>query len=528
MHDKTTQHDETLPRATRAGVCLHLTSLPGRYGIGELGEAARDFVDRMVRMNLRVWQFLPTGPTAYGNSPYPPLSTFAGNELLIDTGDLVRRGLLASNEADALLALPAETTDYGRLIPIKRALLERAAARFDAAANAAEKAACDEFIHEHDTAWLHDYAVYRILKTQHGEQSWTAWDARYRDRDAKALAGIANRFSAELAAIKINQFLFHDQWRVLRDYAAENNVLLFGDMPIYIASDSADVWAHRELVRLDERGLPTHVAGVPPDYFSADGQLWGNPLYDWAHHAADGYSWWIERLRSSADLADLVRIDHFRGFEAYWSVPASASTARAGEWVPGPRDALFAAIEKALGRLPIVAEDLGVITPEVDALREAHRIPGMKVLQFEVMDDDFDAALLEENSVCYTGTHDNDTTVGWFNGSPDDLRDADEIAQTRERVLDVTDGRPETIHNDLIRLAFRTPSRLAVAPLQDFLGLGSEARFNTPGTSGPNWRWRLQDDELTPAIMDAVGRMVADAGRDAPADRPLADNCKTA
>ncbi len=528
MHDKTNQRDATLPREPGAGVCLHLTSLPGRYGIGELGDAARDFVDRMVRMNLGVWQFLPTGPTAYGDSPYQPLSTFAGNELLIDTGDMIRRGLLTSNEADALLKLPAGTTDYGQLIPLKRALLERAAARFTALAGAADMARYDDFLQQNGSAWLHDYAMYRILKTQHGEKSWTEWDERYRDRDPEALARIADKFAAELDAIRINQFLFHEQWAALREYANDHGVLLFGDMPICIALDSADAWAHPDIVCLDERGMPTSVAGVPPDYFSADGQLWGNPLYDWEHHAADGYSWWIERLQKSAELADLVRIDHFRGFEAYWSIPADATTARVGEWVPGPGEALFVAMENALGQLPIVAEDLGVITPEVDALRQAHRIPGMKVLQFEVMNDDFSADKLDEYSVCYTGTHDNDTTLGWFRGSPDDLRDEDEIRRTQERVLAVTAGQPESIHTDLIRLAFRTPARLAIAPLQDFLGLGSEARFNTPGTTGQNWRWRVQDDELTPALMDAVGELVADAGRHAPTGRQSAADCKTA
>jgi 4-alpha-glucanotransferase len=289
--------------------------------------------------------------------------------------------------------------------------------------------------------------------------------------------------------------------------------MMFGDMPICIALDSSDAWANRDIVCLDAEGRPTHVAGVPPDYFSEDGQLWGNPLYDWARHEADGYGWWIRRLGKSAELADLVRIDHFRGFEAYWSVPAGAETARRGEWVTGPGDAIFVALTDSMGQLPIVAEDLGVITPEVEALRDRHHIPGMKVLQFEVSYDGFDISTVAENCVCYTGTHDNDTTLGWFLGSPSDIRSDEEIERTRKAALDVTCGHAESIHNDMIRLAFETDARLAIAPMQDYLGLGSEARFNLPGTSGNNWQWRLDSGELTPALVDSVGQMVSDAGR---------------
>jgi 4-alpha-glucanotransferase len=307
--------------------------------------------------------------------------------------------------------------------------------------------------------------------------------------------------------------MFYYQWQALRDYARENGVRLFGDMPIYIALDSSDAWVNRDILQLDEEGRPSHVAGVPPDYFSEDGQLWGNPLYAWEHHKETGYSWWIDRLRASAELADLVRIDHFRGFEAYWSVPAESETARVGGWEPGPGDAIFDAMEDALGDLPIVAEDLGVITPEVDALRECHHIPGMHVLQFDVVDEEIDVSDFDENSVCYTGTHDNDTTIGWFSGSPDDIRSRDEIVATQQAALRVTGGKPETIHLDMIRTAFATRSKIAIAPMQDYLGLGSEARFNVPGTSGNNWRWRILDAQLSDAVCDNVAAMVAAAGR---------------
>ena len=504
---------ETLPESRSAGVCLHITSLPGRYGIGEIGDAAFAFIDTMADMDLTVWQFLPTGPTAYGDSPYQPLSTFAGNEMLIDTATLIRAGLLTSNEADGLLHLPAETVDYGALIPIKKALLERATGRFDAQASSDIKSDLDRFLSDNDAAWLHDYALFRILKTRAGERPWPEWQPEFVHREPKALKKLEDEAATEIESIKLLQFLFDRQWRRLKAHAEQRGVTMFGDMPICIALDSSDAWANRDIVCIDQDGRPTHVAGVPPDYFSEDGQLWGNPLYDWERHAADGYHWWIERLRRSAELADIVRIDHFRGFEAYWSVPSEADTARIGEWVPGPGDAIFEAMEASLGSLPIVAEDLGVITPEVEDLRDRHNIPGMVVLQFEVSYDDFDIDEIDDNSVCYTGTHDNDTTIGWFRGSPDDNRSTTEIEKTRQQVLEITDGSPETIHNDLIRLAFSTRSRLAIAPLQDFLGLGSEARLNTPGTSGHNWRWRVQAEQLTPALSESVAALVAEGDR---------------
>ena len=504
---------ETLPRLRQAGIGLHITSLPGNYGIGEIGDAARAFIDAMIRMNLRVWQFLPLGPTAFGDSPYQPLSTFAGNELLIDTATLIRTGLLTSNEADSMLGLPTVVVDYGTLIPKKTALLQRAAGRFEAQANATLKSDFDRFMERHNSSWLHDYAVFRVLKTRHGERPWPEWEARFLRRESLALRSLHAEAATQIANIKIIQFLFHSQWQQLKNYAIERGVLLFGDMPIYIALDSSDAWANPELLSMDGDGRPGYVAGVPPDYFSEDGQLWGNPLYDWARHAADGYLWWIERLRQSAALADIVRIDHFRGFESYWSVPSSATTARTGEWRPGPRDAIFDAMRGALGELPIVAEDLGVITPEVDALRERHRIPGMKVLQFEVGNDKFDLAAIDENCVCYTGTHDNDTTIGWFNGSPDDRHSKKDIARSRKALLEITGGTGGSVHNDLIRLAFSSRARLAIAPMQDYLGLGSEARLNTPGTSGGNWRWRMQSEQLSPSLMDSTGQRVEDSGR---------------
>ncbi|MEJ2177362.1 MAG: 4-alpha-glucanotransferase [Gammaproteobacteria bacterium] len=503
----------TLLHEPQAGVCLHISSLPGHYGIGEIGGAAREFIDLMVRMNLKVWQFLPIGPTAYGDSPYQPLSTFAGNEMLIDVGSMIREGLVTSNEADSLIHLPTKQVDYGALIAKKKILLDRAAGRFHSQSSARTLADFDQFLECHNQAWLHEYALFRILKSRHQERPWPEWDPSLVHREHKALRRIEADAGYEIERIKVMQYIFYRQWKRLREYAAAHGIVLFGDMPICIALDSADAWANREILCLNRDAQPTHVAGVPPDYFSEDGQLWGNPLYDWEFHAATGYRWWIERVQKSAEQTDIVRLDHFRGFESFWSVPSEAQSARVGEWKPGPGDAIFNAMHDALGYLPIIAEDLGVITPEVEALRDRHNIPGMRVLQFEINDHDFDISSIAENCVCYTGTHDNDTTVGWFLGSEGDSRTRDEILKTQKRVLDITNGDLDSIHDDMIRVAYSSPALLAIAPLQDYLGLGSEARLNIPGTTANNWRWRMSSEQLTPAVMDSIGEMVAKSSR---------------
>ena len=464
-------------------------------------------------MKIGVWQFLPTGPTAYGDSPYQPLSAFAGNEMLIGLEPLLRQGLLSVEECAGLERLPATHVDYGGLMPFKQALLGHATGRFHTRADSVMKTGFAEFLHRHDQAWLDDYALFRVLKTMHGERPWPEWDPVYARRDRTALDVVQKDQVAAIEQIKILQFLFHQQWRVLQQHADNAGVQLFGDMPIYIALDSADAWAHPEILLIDRDGMPSRVAGVPPDYFSADGQLWGNPLYDWEFHADDGYRWWIQRMQHALDYADLVRVDHFRGFESFWSVTYGAETAREGEWLPGPGHDLFTALKAALGHLNIVAEDLGVITPEVDQLRLAHGIPGMKVLQFEVADPGFDPAHIPVDCVCYTATHDNDTTVGWFNGGNGDTRSAEEILRTRQKLLQLTGGKPETIHLDMIRLALNSPARLAIAPMQDFLGLGSRARLNVPGTTMNNWRWRVRDEQLSPAFCESVARIVEEFSR---------------
>ncbi|MEM8549005.1 MAG: 4-alpha-glucanotransferase, partial [Pseudomonadota bacterium] len=355
--------------------------------------------------------------------------------------------------------------------------------------------------------------LFRTLKTQHGERPWTEWPTGLRQRDPEAIARAALAHDADLNVIRFIQFVFYRQWQRLHEHAQAAGILLFGDMPIYIALDCADAWANRQLLRLDADGVPDAVAGVPPDYFSEDGQLWGNPLYDWPYHEDTDYAWWVERMRHTLSMVDVVRIDHFRGFEAYWAVPSTAATARTGAWETGPNDALFNAMRAALGPLPVVAEDLGAITPAVDELRRRQFMPGMSVLQFLIGDPAFDAESIRHDSVAYTGTHDNDTTVGWFHGGPGDVRDPAQVAADQAVTLERTGSAPADIHWGLIRMALGSAACLAIVPVQDFLGLGAEARFNTPGVPADNWRWRLQPGALDQALAQQIRAAVVEADR---------------
>jgi 4-alpha-glucanotransferase len=506
-------------KGRQAGVCLHISSLPGSHGIGDIADSALSFLDTLVEMDVGVWQFLPTGPTAFGNSPYQPLSAFAGNAMLIGLTPLIELGLLDVEDVEPLQGLPRDFVDFARLIPAKHALLQKAAERFNKRRSNGLVADFEDFLHLNGNLWLDDYAKFRVLKTQHGERPWPEWDRRFVRREADALQKIENDHREAIDRTRITQFLFWRQWREFHEAAARKGISLFGDMPIYIALDSADAWSHREMLLIDADGRPSQVAGVPPDYFSEDGQLWGNPIYDWDYHERTGYRWWIERMKHATSMNDLVRIDHFRGFESFWSVPFGAETARKGEWVKAPGDKLFVALEKSLGRLPLVAEDLGVITPEVDRLREDHGMPGMVVLQFEVGDPEFDIGSVEKNSVCYTGTHDNDTTLGWFLGTGADTRTPQEIVAMQKCALEQTGGSVNTIHGDMIRLAFSSNAALAVAPMQDFLGLGSEARLNIPGTTLNNWRWRLQAEQMHNGLFESVRNMVHQGSR--PLQKPV-------
>jgi 4-alpha-glucanotransferase len=498
---------------SQAGVGMHISSLPGIHGIGDIAECSLAFLETLAGMEAGVWQFLPTGPTAYGDSPYQPLSAFAGNANLVGMTPLAEIGLLHAAELQSLEELPRGQVDYGQLIPLKRSLLNRAAQRFLNSSFNGLRSDYDDFLHQHAAHWLDDYALFRALKTRHGERPWPEWEKDFVRRQPLALQKARLEHREEIECTRITQFLFWSQWQTLKEAAAEKDICLFGDMPIYIALDSADAWVYPEILLLSEDGVPSHIAGVPPDYFSEDGQLWGNPLYDWDYHKESGYQWWLDRVKHAASLSDLVRIDHFRGFESFWSVPYGAETARGGEWIAGPGDALFEALGQSLGSLPIVAEDLGDITPEVDLLRTGRDIPGMAVLQFAVADPSFDIQNVEANSVCYTGTHDNDTTTGWFHGTGEDTRTPKDILETQKRALEATGGTEQTIHLDMIRLSLSSAADLAVAPMQDYLGLGSETRLNIPGTTMNNWRWRVQESQLTRQFIDSTAQLISDSSR---------------
>ncbi|NDD64083.1 MAG: 4-alpha-glucanotransferase [Acidobacteria bacterium] len=533
-----------------SGILLHPTSLPGDFGIGDLGPSAYRFIDLLESMGQGVWQVLPLGPTGYGDSPYQCFSAFAGNPLLISPEMLVREGVLAAEDLDDSPPFPAERVDYGLVINYKSRLLERAHDNFRALSR---QAAGDSLIGayrdfcERTSWWLDDYALFRAIKDAHAGQEWTRWRAPLRDRDRTALHSFRDENEARIDYHRFQQFLFFRQWLSLARYANQHGVLIIGDIPIFVAHDSSDVWADRRYFLLDDAGLPTAVAGVPPDYFSADGQLWGNPLYRWSLMAEDGYRWWVARIRAALSMVDIVRLDHFRGFEKYWAVPAGEPTARNGEWQIGPGADLFLAIERELGALPIIAEDLGFITDEVRQLRDRFDLPGMNVLQFAFSPDPAADHLkpyrFNPNSVVYTGTHDNDTTVGWFRagdhqiepfaggradgeagrvGNYDPADEAGEAGEADEKTFLRrylgTDG--HEISWDLIRLALASVADMAIIPLQDLLGLGTEARMNTPARESGNWSWRFLPGQLTPHIVRRLAEMTDTYGRNRARQRP--------
>lgn len=482
----------TFPRS--AGILLHPTSLPGANGVGDLGPDAHRFLDFLADAGMSVWQVLPLGPTGYGDSPYQCFSAFAGNPLLIHVPGSQGK-------------FPAHTVDYGRVIPDKQALLRHAMAAF---------VADDEYraFVGAQGEWLEDYALFMALKHAHGGVAWTEWEGGAARRDPAALHVWRTRLADSVEHYRREQYFFFVQFHALKRACIERGIRLMGDLPIYVAHDSADVWSHRGLFKLDAQGRPTVQAGVPPDYFSATGQLWGNPIYDWEALRAQGYEWWIRRMRAAFHLFDLVRIDHFRGFEAYWEVPGADTTAVNGRWVKGPGAALFTAITSALGPLPIVAENLGVITPAVEALREQFGYPGMSILQFAFGSDgqanNFQPHTYPRERVVYTGTHDNDTTVGWWNssGGADSTRSADDVALEKDFAMRYlgTDG--VEINWTLMRAALASVASTVLIPLQDVLGLGSEARMNLPGRQAGNWGFRFSWDQLTPGITRRLRALV--------------------
>jgi len=499
-----------------SGILLHPTSLPGPYGIGDFGPAAYAWVDWLAQARQKLWQVLPLGPPGYADSPYASLSSFALNPLLISPQRLVEQGDLDAGDLAGTPAFPPARVDYGAVIAWKRPLLERAARHFLAHAPADRRAAYERFCAAH-AAWLDEYVLFIALKRHHADVAWTDWPRDVALRRPVALARWRARLGGPIAIHRALQYLAYEQWGALKAYANARGVQVVGDVPIFCAHDSADVWTNRELFTLDEEGRPQFISGVPPDYFSETGQRWGNPLYRWDVMAERGYAWWIARMRAALETVDIVRIDHFRGFIAYWEIPADEPTAVRGRWVPGPKAAVFEALQRALGELPILAEDLGVITPEVIGLREQFDLPGMKILQFAFDEDALHASFgdYERNPflphnytrqfVVYTGTHDNDTAVGWIEHAGRGRRDLDE----RERALAYLGCDGRDFHWTLIRAAMASVADLAIVPLQDVLGLGSEARMNLPGTVGGNWTWRCIEGAPTRALAARLADMVA-------------------
>ncbi|MBI5068753.1 MAG: 4-alpha-glucanotransferase [Deltaproteobacteria bacterium] len=487
----------------RSGLLLHPTSLAGPYGVGDIGPSARAFADFLAAAGQRLWQVLPLGPTGFGDSPYQALGAFAGNPLLISPELLQDDGLLTAAEVAALEGEEwgAGIVEYGRLIPRRARLLAHVSERFEARASRVLRHELTAFRAARQD-WLPDQALFLALKDVHGGAPWHAWADELATRRPEALARAGRQLSAEIEAQTVAQFLFDRQWRALREHCRERGIALLGDLPIYLAHDSAEVWARRELFQLDARGAPLAVAGVPPDYFSATGQLWGNPLYRWDDSFEGCARLFADRARAALAWVDEVRLDHFRGFEAYWAIPAGAATAAGGEWRPGPGAALLDRLRGELGPLPFVAENLGVITPEVEALRHRYGLPGMAILQFAFGTDPqapgFRPHRYRPDLVAYTGTHDNDTAAGWWaSEGGDSTRTSNEVIAERElaaRYLG-TDGRD--IHWVMVRALLASVANTVVAPVQDVLGLGSEARMNRPGTTSGNWRWRLREGQLS-------------------------------
>jgi len=494
-----------------SGVLLHPTSLPGSHGIGELGAHARAFVAWLAQAGQTYWQVMPLGPTGYGDSPYQAFGAFAGNPYLIDLTTLREEGLLEDADFAGSPDFSPDRVDFGQQYVWRNQMLDRTHAHYAAGRGAHLREDFGAF-QAQEAGWFDDYALFMALKNEHGGLPWNAWAPELRDREAGALAAARARLASEVERVRFVQFLFFRQWTALREYARARGVQVIGDIPIFVALDSSDAWANREQFLFDDQGQPTVVAGVPPDYFSETGQLWGNPLYRWDVMERGGFAWWTERFRGSLGLYDLIRIDHFRGLAAYWEIPFPAETAVHGQWVPAPGRAMLEAVRAALGGMPIIAEDLGVVTPDVEALRDDFGLPGMAVLQFAFGGGDFSVNdflphNLRENQVVYTGTHDNDTSRGWWNG-------ASEQERHNFRSYTHSDPREETFAWQLTEMALGSRANLAIVPLQDLLNLGSEFRMNLPGTTGPhNWTWRYREGDLSAELAARVRELTERTGR---------------
>jgi 4-alpha-glucanotransferase len=488
-----------------AGILLHPTSLPGRFGIGDLGPAAHKFIDQLAAAGQRYWQILPLGPTGYGDSPYASLSAFAGNTLLISPEKLVEDGLVEKAALDNVEAI-SDRVHYGRITKWKSELLAEAYKRFvethDDDLTREFKTFCGE-----EREWLDDYALFRALRQTQNGRPWYEWPLKFKLRDQRTISIAREQLAPLIDERRFYQFLFFREWRSLKQYANDKGILIIGDIPIFVALDSADVWCRRDQFKLNEDGSPKVVAGVPPDFFSKTGQLWGNPIYDWQAMQRDRFAWWTERFRHALCLTDIVRVDHFRGFVAAWEVPGMDKTAEHGEWVNVPGRELFAAVKRGLGELRVIAEDLGVMTGEVDELRDSNGFPGMRILQYAFSGDGKNRDLPHnyvQNTVAYTGTHDNDTTVGWWRSLGEN---------EREYCLKYLGSDDAEIEWKMIRLIYSSVADIAVIPMQDVLGLDSDSRMNTPATNIGNWSWRMAEDGFDDAAIDRLNDLAQIFGR---------------
>lgn len=480
-----------------SGIILHPTSLPGTYGIGDLGPQALRWVDFLSATGCRLWQVLPLGPTGYGDSPYQCFSAFAGNPYLISPEFLLKEDLLHPDDLYDRPRFQDGRVDFGAVISWKLGVLDRSFHRFKNTNSARLKAEYTQFCQQ-QAAWLDDFALFMALKEAHGGSPWTTWETPLRQRLPEALTDARQKLDVAIQRQLYRQFIFFRQWRYVRSYAHERGIQIIGDVPIFVAHDSADVWTYPELFFLDQAGKPSVVAGVPPDYFSPTGQLWGNPLYRWDVHAASGYNWWLSRLKAVLQMVDIIRIDHFRGFAGYYEVPGDALTAEHGRWVPAPGKEFFSRVREELGDLPILAEDLGVITPDVEELRDSFDLPGMRIFQFAFGSGPAYAFLPHHypvNCVVYTGTHDNDTALGWYQ------RVGGEEKQFYQRYMDRDGSR---VSWEMIRGAWSSVAVFALAPLQDFLELDNSARMNYPGNPSGNWTWRMPGNALTEALKSRI------------------------
>jgi len=479
---------------------LHPTSLPGEWGIGDLGKWAYRFADFLKESGQRFWQILPLGPTGgFDNSPYQSYSSMAGNPLLINIPALIEQGWLSLDDLQTIPQFPPALVDFNAVIPVKMRMIKKAAAAFFKRESDPLKQEFQDFCFQMKS-WLEPFAMFAALKEANSGVAWTEWRRK------------TNARGQDVLDQQFMQFVFFRQWKALKKYCNDLNIEIIGDIPIFISHDSSDVWAHPELFDLDERGFPRTIAGVPPDYFSETGQCWGNPLYRWDIMERTGYHWWIERVKSMFNIVDIIRLDHFRGFEKFWEIPAGSQTAVNGHWVAGPGDRIFEALEKALGKLPFIAEDLGYITPEVHQLRDRWGFPGMRVLQFAFGDESVDNPHKPfnyiRNCVAYTGTHDNDTSPGWFASPP-----GSKIYPEKESALRYMGSDGIDAVWDFIRLVLSSVADRAILPMQDVLGLGTEARMNVPSTTGNNWRWRMTEDQVKPELAGKLRDLTRMYGR---------------